>query len=370
MLLFTPGPTPVPEFIRQAMATPTLHHRTPEFEAIFAKTRKLLKKLLQMREVVMLASSGTGAMEAALLSLCAKKALTINCGKFGERWGKIASAHKVEFTELKNEWNVPVALSDVLEVLRKDSKIDVICMQACESAGGLRLPFEDIAKAVRDEFPRVMIIVDAITAMGVEPLDTTCVDALIGGSQKAFMLPPGLAILGLSSRAVNKIKRRNVGYYFNLAIELKNQQNNTTAWTAPTTIITGLCAFLEHAFKEGYENIFTHTKARSFAADSALESLGLQIYPLIPALSMSCVYDEQADEIRKIMKKDFGVNVAGGQDRLKGKIFRINHMGLIDPAETAWALNAVELTLEKMGRGNFSGRANETFCQQYFSLLK
>ncbi|MDD6055477.1 MAG: alanine--glyoxylate aminotransferase family protein [Helicobacteraceae bacterium] len=370
MLLFTPGPTPVPEFVRVAMSAPTIHHRTPEFEAIFAKTRNLLKEMIQMPEVLMLASSGSGAMEACVTSLCAKKVLTINSGKFGERFGKIAKAFNIPCVEIKNDWDTPVSLEEVLSALRENPDIDAFCIQASESAGGLRHSYEILARAVKEHNPNILVIVDAITAMGVEPLDVSCVDALIGGSQKAFMLPPGMSIIGLSEAAVSRIEERNIGFYFNLKTELKNQRKNTTAWTAPTTIIIGLCAFLEKAKEIGFDNIYKATKARSLAADSAMDGIGLKIYPTIPALCMTCVYHEESDKIRKVLKDKFGVNVAGGQDDLKGKIFRINHMGLISVSEIAWVINAIELTLDELNIRRFNGLANQIFLEQYFRVLK
>ncbi|CAM2869863.1 pyridoxal-phosphate-dependent aminotransferase family protein [Helicobacter burdigaliensis] len=366
MLLFTPGPTPVPEFVRVAMSEPTIHHRTKEFEEIFAKTRELLKEMIGLPEVLMLASSGSGAMEASLRSLCKKKALTINSGKFGERFSKIAKAFNIPYVEIKNEWDTPVSLDSVMEILRNDPEIDTFCIQACESAGGLRHSYEVIAKAIKEYNKEIMVIVDGITAMGVEKLDISCVDALIGGSQKAFMLPPGMSIVGLSEDAIKIIEERNIGFYFNLATELKNQRKNTTAWTAPTTIIIGLCAFLQKAKEIGFDKIYKETKARSLATDAAMEGIGLVIYPKIPALSMTAVFDKEAEEIRKILKNEFGVNIAGGQDDLKGKIFRINHMGLIPLSEISWVVNAIELSLDRLGRRKFNGLANQIFLEKYY----
>jgi aspartate aminotransferase-like enzyme len=222
MLLFTPGPTPVPQNVRNAMSDETMHHRTPEFEAIFEKTRKHLFKLFNTDEVVMLASSGTGAMEAAVINLCYNTLLSVNSGKFGERFGKIATAHGLKNVEIKNEWNTPVSVEAIVEALRADSNIDAIAVQISESAGGLRHPVEELAKTVKEINPNIMIIADGITAVGVEKIDVTNIDCLIAGSQKALMLPPGLSILGLGSKAIEKIGTGK-GYYLNLASEIKNK---------------------------------------------------------------------------------------------------------------------------------------------------
>jgi aspartate aminotransferase-like enzyme len=366
MLLFTPGPTPTPEVIRVAMSVPTIHHRTPEFEEIFKVVREKLIQIMDMPEVLMLASSGTGAMEAAITNLCKSHALTINAGKFGERFGKICKAFDVAYTELKYNWDTPALVSDITDAIKANPSIDVLCIQICESAGGLRHNIEEIAKAVKDINKDIMIIADGITAVGVEKIVTTDIDALITGSQKAFMLPPGLAMIGLSEAAVAKIENTPKGFYFNLASELKNQRKNTTAYTAATTLIIGLKAMLELIEKEGLEKFYNDTKNRALAVKAALEAIGLKIYPKAPALAMNTVYHEKAKEIRSIAKKKYGVNIAGGQDELKDKLFRINNMGLIAPYEIAWALNAVELALDELGIKAYEGTANRVFTSKIF----
>ncbi|MEA1982238.1 MAG: alanine--glyoxylate aminotransferase family protein [Campylobacterota bacterium] len=370
MLLFTPGPTPVPQNVRNAMSDETMHHRTPEFEAIFEKTRKHLFKLLKSDEVVMLASSGTGAMEAAVTNLCKNTLLSVNSGKFGERFGKIAKAHKLQNVELKNEWDTPVSVEAIVNTLKENPNIDAIAVQISESAGGLRHPVEELARAVKEINPSIMIIADGITAVGVEPIDVNNIDCLIAGSQKALMLPPGLAILGLSNKAIEKIDS-GFGYYFNLATEVSKQRQNTTAWTAPTTLIIGLLEVLETIEKDGgIENLYAKTALRAEGVRAALKSIGLHIYPKTAANSMTTIDDANASEIRNLLKTDFGVNIAGGQDHLKGKIFRINQMGFIEDYEMAWVLNAVELTLAKLGRRDYDGTANKIFNETTFGLGK
>ncbi|WP_419770841.1 MAG: pyridoxal-phosphate-dependent aminotransferase family protein [Candidatus Marinarcus sp.] len=365
-MLLTPGPTPVPEFVRTAMSDITIHHRTPEFEKIFAQTRELLIEIFDMPEVVMLASSGTGAMEACVTNLCHQKALTINSGKFGERFGKIAQAFKIDYTEIQHEWNTPVSVDEVVNAIKADSSIDAIFIQICESAGGLRHPVEAIAQAVKKINKDITIVADGITAIGVEKIDTTHLDAVITGSQKALMLPPGLAMIGLGNEAVEKINKKPFGYYLNLATEIKKQRTNTTAWTAATTLIIGLKAVLTKIKEDGFEVLYTQTSKRALATQEALKAIDLEIYPKTPALAMTTIFTEKADEIRKILKNKYNVNIAGGQDDLKGKIFRINHMGLVEDFEASWAVNAVELTLQDLGLRTFDGTANKVFAQNMF----
>lgn len=365
-MLLTPGPTPVPEFARKAMSDITIHHRTAEFEAIFKKARDLLIEIYGMSEVLMLASSGTGAMEACVTNLTRTKALTINSGKFGERFGKICKSFNINYTEIKNEWDTPVSAEAVVEAIKKDSAIDAIFIQVCESAGGLRHPVEQIAAEVKKINPDIMIVADAITALGVEKVDTSNIDALITGSQKAFMLPPGLAMIGLSSKAVSKIEEKPAGYYFNLASELKNQRKNTTAYTAATTLIIGLGAILDKFKEIGFDNLYKNTALRAKATREALKAIGFEIYPKNPASAMTTVFTEKSNEIRKILKNKYQVDIAGGQDHLSGKIFRINHMGLVEDFEASWAVNAIELVLDDLGIRSFDGTANKVFASVMF----
>lgn len=367
MLLFTPGPTPVPQNVRNAMADETIHHRTPEFEAIFEKTRKHLFKLFGSDEVVMLVSSGTGAMESAVTNLCHNTLLNVNAGKFGERFGKIAQAHGLGSVEIKNEWDTPVTVDTVVDLVKSNSDIDAIAVQISESAGGLRHPVEEIAAAVKAINPAIMIIADGITAVGVEKIDVTNIDCLIAGSQKALMLPPGLAILGLSNKAIEKIGKGK-GYYFNLATEIKKQRENTTAWTAATTLTIGLLEVLETIENRGgLDVLYVQTALRAEAVKEALEAIGLHVYPKSPAKSMTTIDDENASEIRNMLKNDFQINVAGGQDHLKGKIFRINQMGLIENYEISWVVNSIEMCLDKLGRRKYDGTANKIFNEITFN---
>lgn len=366
-MLLTPGPTPVPEFVRKAMADVTIHHRTPEFETIFAQTRELLLELFDMPEAVILASSGTGAMEACVTNMTHKKALTINSGKFGERFGKICEAFDIAFSEIKNEWNTPVSVDAVVEAIKNDTQIDAIFIQICESAGGLRHPVEAIAAAVKKINPNIMIVADGITAIGVEKIDTTNLDAVITGSQKALMLPPGLAMIGLSNAAVEKINTKPAGYYLNLASEIKKQKTNTTAYTAATTLIIGLGAILQHIKDNGgYEALYAQTALRAQSTRDALCAIGCEIYPSTPANAMTTVYTENAPAIRKILKTKYNVNIAGGQDHIKTLIFRINHMGLVEDFEASWVVNAVELAMDELNIRTFDGTANKVFAQRMF----
>ncbi|GAA7844629.1 alanine--glyoxylate aminotransferase family protein [Helicobacter pylori] len=369
MLLFTPGPVAISEEMRSSFSQPMPHHRTKDFEKIFQSVRENLKKMTGLEEVLLLNSSGTGAMEASVLSLCQKELLFVNAGKFGERFGKIAKAHSIKAHELVYEWDTPAQVDGILNALKANPNIDAFCIQACESSGGLRHPVEKIAQAIKETNPNVFVIVDAITALGVEPLEITHIDALIGGSQKAFMLPPAMSLVALSQNAIERIEERNVGFYFNLKSELKNQRNNTTSYTAPILHTLGLQRYFELVQNlGGFEALYRETKRTALATQKAVSALGLKIFPKSPSLSMTTIVSEHAKELRNLLKEKYQVQFAGGQEPYKDMLIRINHMGIIPIYKSAYALNALELALNDLNLRGFDGVANATFLKQYYGI--
>ncbi|WRD51007.1 alanine--glyoxylate aminotransferase family protein [Helicobacter pylori] len=369
MLLFTPGPVAINEEMRSSFSQPMPHHRTKDFEKIFQSVRENLKKMTGLEEVLLLSSSGTGAMEASVLSLCQKELLFVNAGKFGERFGKIAKAHFIKAHELVYEWDTPAQVDGILNTLKANPNIDMFCIQACESSGGLRHPVEKIAQAIKETNPNVFVIVDAITALGVEPLEITHIDALIGGSQKAFMLPPAMSLVALSQKAIDRIEERDVGFYFNLKSELKNQRNNTTSYTAPILHTLGLQRYFELVQNlGGFEALYKETKRTALATQKAVLALGLKIFPKSPSLSMTTIVNEHAKELRNLLKEKYQVQFAGGQELYKDALIRINHMGIIPVYKSAYALNALELALNDLNLREFDGVANTTFLKQYYGI--
>ncbi|GAA8803487.1 alanine--glyoxylate aminotransferase family protein [Helicobacter pylori] len=369
MLLFTPGPVAINEEMRSSFSQPMPHHRTKDFEKIFQSVRENLKKMTGLEEVLLLSSSGTGAMEASVVALCQKELLFVNAGKFGERFGKIAKAHSIKSHELVYEWDTPAQVDGILNALKANPNIDAFCIQACESSGGLRHPVEKIAQAIKETNPNVFVIVDAITALGVEPLEITHIDALIGGSQKAFMLPPAMSLIALSQKAIGRIEERNVGFYFNLKSELKNQRNNTTSYTAPILHTLGLQRYFELVQNlGGFEALYKETKRVALATQKAVLALGLKIFPKSPSLSMTTIINEHAKELRNLLKEKYQVQFAGGQEPYKDTLIRINHMGIIPVYKTAYALNALELALNDLDLREFDGAANATFLKQYYEI--
>jgi aspartate aminotransferase-like enzyme len=356
--LFTPGPVPVPEEVLAEMAKPIIHHRTEEFESVFAEVREGLRYTFGTKEeVFILASSGTGAMEAAVANTMSHgdRVLVVNGGKFGERWGKICRAYGLDVQEIKVEWGNAVDPAQVEDALNKDSSISAVFLQASETSTGVKHPTTEIAQITR-EMEDALLIVDGITAVGVFslPFDDTGIDVLVGGSQKAFMLPPGIAFATMSKKAWEFNQRSNLPkFYFDFKSYLKNADKNTTPWTPAISIIIGLALVLRNFRKDGLEKIYNHHANLSLATREAMKAIGLQLFAKSspsPALTAIVAPPEiGAGKIISGLKENFGMTVAGGQNHAKGKIFRISHIGFIDKAATIAVISAVESVLKELG---------------------
>lgn len=356
--VFTPGPVPVPSDALIEMARPIIHHRTAEFEAIIGQIRADLKQIFQTSgEVLVLASSGTGAMEGAVSNtLCmGDKVIVVNGGKFGERWGKICRAFGIEVEEITVEWGRAVAPALIKEKLSKNLSIRAVLMQASETSTGIKNPTAEIA-AITRERDDVVLIVDGITAVGAFPLpfDELGIDVLVAGSQKAFMLPPGLSFAAMSSKAWEFNKTSDLPkFYFDFKAALKSADKNTTPWTPAVSLIRGLSQVLKMFTEEGLENMHKRHAVFSSATRSAFEAMGMELFTKdepSPALSVAVAPPEiGAGAVIKTLKEDFGMTVAGGQDQAKGKIFRISHIGYIDRSDTIAVVSAVEQSLKKLG---------------------
>jgi aspartate aminotransferase-like enzyme len=255
--LLAPGPTPVPESVLLAMAQPIFHHRTPQFEALFAETSQGLQKLFKTtQDVLMLASSGSGAMEAAVTNTTSPgdRVLVVNGGKFGERWGKIAAAYGLAVTELEVEWGTAVDPAAIQRALKEHPETKLVLMQGSETSTTALHPVAEVAKITREA--DTLLVVDGITAVGVldVPMDAWGIDVLLTGSQKALMLPPGLAFIALSDRAWRAVAAaKSPRFYFDLKRERDNQQKHTTAWTPAISLIFGLHESLRLMFAEGLD---------------------------------------------------------------------------------------------------------------------
>lgn len=355
--LMAPGPTPIPEVVLSEMARPIWHHRTPAFEKVMAEVEEGLKWLYQTKnDVIILSSSGSGAMEAAIVNVCATgdAVLVVNGGKFGERFGKIAKAYGLAVDLIAVEWGHAVAPASVAEKLQSQ-EYRAVCVQASETSTGVEHPIQAIAELVR-LLPNTVLIVDAITALGVTnlPTDAWGIDLMVCGSQKALMLPPGLATLSVSDKAWGLIEKSNLPrFYFNLKAERKALKDNTTAWTPAVSLIQGLKVVLEQLKSEGLENLFKRHATMAQGIRNAAQAIGLKLYaPEAPSTSVSAIYAPEGIDSGKLVKglRDrFNITIAGGQDQAKGKIFRIGHLGYYDMLDMVAVWAAVEKQLLDLG---------------------
>ena len=347
--LFTPGPTPVPWKVKLAMIQRDFHHRTQDFQELLKKVRQDLQWLFQTKQPVFcFASSGTGAMESAIVNLFAPgdRVIYVQGGKFGKRWGEMGRAYGLEMVEISVPWGEAVAVEKVLEEVEKRAEVKAVLLQACETSTGVRHPVEEIAKRLKDA--PVLTVVDAITALGVWdlPMDDLGIDVLIGGSQKGVMLPPGLSFVAVSQRAWEAVEREGLPrYYFDWRRERKAYEKGSTAFTPATGLLAGLAASLEMMKEEGRTRLFERHARLSALTREKVERLGFSLFPKVPAPGLTVVSmpsEKPSSLLIQEMKKRFGILLANGQEHLKDKIFRIAHMGYFTESDVLQVTRALE----------------------------
>ena len=353
--LFTPGPTPVPAELSLAMAHPMPHHRTPEFQAIMQRTTALLQQIYRTDDpVIILTSSGTGAMEAAVVNLThpGEKALAIDAGKFGERWGNLLQTYGRDARILKVEWGGSPDPAQVKKEVQEHGA-RAIFMTHSETSTGALADLESIARVAREL--DVLLVVDAITSLGAHKVETKAwgLDCVISGSQKAFMLPPGLAFLSLSERARARLEGNSTPrFYFDLVKALKLAPQGQSPWTPAITLVMGLEAACRRILAEGLEKVWERHQILGEATRTGLRAMGLQLLAARPsnAVTAAFVPDEVgADTLRNMLFERYGIKIAGGQDQLKGKIIRVGHLGAYDASDITLFLTATEALLRKQG---------------------
>jgi aspartate aminotransferase-like enzyme len=371
-MLMIPGPTPVPENVLLALAKHPIGHRSGEFSQIMADVTANLKWLHQtVNDVLMLTVSGTGAMEAGIINFFSPgdRVLVVHNGKFGERWAEVATAFALDVQEVTAPWGQPIDPNAVKLALDADiaKAIKGVIVTHSETSTGVINDLETIAKYVKAH--GALIIVDAVTSMGAVnvPIDTWGLDVVCSGSQKGFMIPPGLGFVTVSPKAwaaykVAKLPR----YYMDLGKYSKGAAKNTTPFTPPVNLIFALQAALTMMKAEGLENIFARHQRHMHASRAAVTAMGLALYapeghgsPAITAVSST-----EAEQIRSVMKKKFDIVLAGGQDDLKGKIFRIGHLGFVCDRDILTALAALEATLVELGHTGFTPGAGVAAAAQ------
>lgn len=356
--VFTPGPVPVPSEVLIEMAKPIIHHRTAEFEEMFAEVREGLKYIYDTKqEVFILAASGTGAMEASVANTLSTgdKVLVVNSGKFGERWGKICRAYGVEVQEIMVQWGKEVDPADIEKALNDDPSIKAVLTQASETSTGVKHPIKEIAE-ITNKRDGVIQIVDGITGVGVFEIefDNWGIDVLVGGSQKDFMLPPGLSFAAMSEKAWKFYETSDLPkFYFDFKPALKNAEKNTTTFTPAVTLIVGLAAVLRIFTAEGRENMHKRHARLALATREAMKAIGLELFVQdTPSSALTTVIAPPEIGAAKViagLRDEFGITIAGGQDQAKGKIFRISHIGDIGKTDTLSIIAAIESVLNQLG---------------------
>jgi aspartate aminotransferase-like enzyme len=360
--LFTPGPTPLLPAAQTAMASFTAHHRTADFRALFQRVLGDMKEFIgTQNDVLVLASSGTGVMEASVSNLTSPgdKVLVLTAGKFGERWTGLAKAFGCNVDVLSAPYGETFSLNDIRAKLTPD--VRAVFVQATESSTGVRHDVEGIAKIVRGAGGDTLLVVDAITGLGTTHLDVDRwgVDVIIGGSQKALMIPPGLAYCAVSERAWRRMETTtSPRFYFDLRKERKAAAKGESAYTPPTSLFAALGAALEFIrtmgkgdLAKGREALVDNAELCAAMTRAGAQALGFKLYASSPAAALTAISSPDGIDSGKIIKEfreSFDAVVANGQGEMKGQLFRIAHIGYYDYLDTIGILGALEHVLARV----------------------
>jgi len=362
-MLMIPGPTPVPEKVLLAMAQHPIGHRSGEFSALMAEVTQNLKWLHQTQnDVLVLAASGTGAMEAGIINFLSPgdRVLVGNNGKFGERWGKMARAFGLQVDEITAEWGKPLDPDAFKTALEADTtgQIKAVIVTHSETSTGVLNDLEAINRHVKAQGTALMMV-DAVTSLGAcsVPVDEWGLDVVASGSQKGYMLPPGLGFVCVSDRAWAAYEQATLPkFYLDLGPYRKTAAKDSTPFTPPVTLFSGLHVALQMMVAEGLDTIFARHARQRAATRAAMKALNLPLFGAddcaSPAITAVMPQGVAAEDIRKVMKQRFDIALAGGQDHLKGKIFRIGHLGFVADRDILTAIAALEATLQQLGHSS------------------
>ncbi|MGZ4400121.1 MAG: pyridoxal-phosphate-dependent aminotransferase family protein [Gaiellaceae bacterium] len=372
--LMTPGPTPVPPEVLLSMAPPVIHHRGADFRRVFVECSERLKQVYRTEnDVVMFAASGTGGMESAVANLCAPgdRVVVHSAGNFGERWVKIAKAYGCEVGHVREDWGaIPDPAKLAAELDKGAAK--VVYLTHSETSTGVVSDLQALAAVAKER--GALVAVDAISSLGAVPLETDAwgLDVVVSGSQKALMTPPGLATVSVSDAAAEAAAQegRNPSFYFNWAAATKALGNETTAFTPALTLVIGLNVALGMLLEAGLEARHELHRKLGLACREGIKAMGLELFSpdadrsaVVTAVKAPAGIDGQ--KIVSTLRDRFAVQLIGGQGELKGKIFRIGHIGYYDVFDITTALGGLELVLAEMGadvkRGVAVTRALEAF---------
>lgn len=374
-LLLTPGPTQIPPQICAALGKPIIHHRTPEFQGNIKEAIEGLQYVFQTKsDIYLLASSGTGAMEAAVANIvgAGDKAITVECGKFGERWTELCKTYQAETHVIEVEWGTAVTADQIAELLTVHKNVKAVFVTLNETSTGVVTDVKSIAEVVSKT--DAVLVVDAISGLGIVDLkmDEWGVDVVVSGSQKGFMLPPGLAFIAVNDKAYKLVEEcKNPRYYFDLRKAKKAFDKCDTAFTPAIGIIIALNEALKMFKEEGLENLFAHYERLAKGTRAAAKALGLGLLAkdncISNALTSIMIPDTvEGGKLVKIMRDTYGITVAGGQGYLKGKIIRIAHMGCVDEYDILTGISCLEKVLKELGH-SFEMGAGVAAAQKVFN---
>ncbi len=351
--LMAPGPTPVPIDVLLEGAKDTIHHRTPQFDRIFTEAVKGTKEVFRTEnDLFILASSGTGAMEMALTNIVnpGEKIIVCTVGKFGERWQEIAKAIGAEIVLVSGEYGDFYTPEMVEKALKENPDAVAVFTTLSETSTGTVMDIEGISKVVKAAGK--LIAVDGISGLVAEPCETDKwgLDIVVSGSQKGFMLPPGLAFITVSKAAIEKAQNtKTTSFYFNLKKYLKDP----LPWTPAVNLIYQQRLAVEMLLKEGMENVWARHAVMGKVTREAIKAMGLELFSKRPGNVLTSVKVPEGvpgGKIVSIMRDEYGVTIAGGQGTMKGNIFRIAHLGYMSDYDVVIALTALEKVLRKLGR--------------------
>ncbi len=356
--LMAPGPTPVPPNVLLAMAQPMIHHRTPEYESLFIEVRAGLKRLFQTgQDVIPFTSSGTGAMEAAVVNTLSPgdTALVLRAGKFGERWEEICHAYGVRAIPVGAPFGETVPAERIAEALGQHPEAKAVLMQHSESSTGVLHDVKGIAAVTG--FTDAILIVDAVSSLGIADLqmDAWGLDLVVAGSQKGLMLPPGLSFCALSDKAWRHVKvSRLPKYYFDLTAECKAVSRNEAHFTPAVSVVLGLREVLRMIEAEGLSNVLKRHERLARATRSGAEALGLELFAKVsPSPALTAVVAPRgldSEQVLAVYSTAHNITIAGGQGEMKGKVFRLGHMGYVGDFDVLTALAALEQVLHELGQ--------------------
>ena len=371
--IYAPGPVTVPPEVLAATAKPVIHHRSPDFDPLFSKVSENLKTVFQTKHpVVILSSSGTGAFEAALTSTASTgdRVLSVEGGKFGQRWGLMGQAFGLNVDRYEYDWGTSPDVNVIADKLKANPETKAVYVTLCETSAGSLSDIKSIAALTKDT--DTVLIVDGVSGLAADELrtDEWGVDMVVTGSQKGLMLPPGLGFVSANDKAQAAIKAaKSPQFYFSLSKALKQLAANTTPFTPAVNLIYGLEVATDMLIAEGMENVWKRHAFLAEGARRAMKAIGCELFAQHPANTVTTVSvpaGVEGGKIVKILREKYGMIIAGGQDHLKGKIFRFATLGWYNNYDVITIIQGVEETLAELGH-KFERGAGVRAAMEWFA---